>query len=76
MLTRTSQGSVLDSGDVQRLLRCGRRTLYSYVRERGLKPRRRIGRELFFRLADVETCLRSNGRPKRGQPPKGGDDSA
>ncbi len=69
-ISGTSQGSVLDSGDLQRLLRCGRRTLYGYVRERGLKLRRRVGRELFFTKADVETWLRSNGRPKRGRPPK------
>jgi hypothetical protein len=42
----------LDTGDLMRLFRCTQRTVYRYV-ERGLKPTRKIGRDLFWRKRDV-----------------------
>lgn len=59
---------LLDSGELTKFFGCSVVTLYRWIRSKGLEPSGRIGRELFFRKADVESWVRKIGRPQPGRP--------
>ena len=49
-----SKGDVLDANDLVQHLQISRPTLARYMKLHGLKPWKRIGREVFFKKAKVE----------------------
>jgi excisionase family DNA binding protein len=49
--------ALLDLSDVARFLGISAPTAYRYVYRRGLKPFRKVGREMFFRRTDIEDWL-------------------
>lgn len=53
-----SKNDILDIGDLMRRFQVSRPTLARYMKLRGLKPLKRIGREIFFKKAQVEQWWR------------------
>jgi predicted DNA-binding transcriptional regulator AlpA len=49
-----SKDDILDTDELMRRFKVSRPTLARYMKLRGLKPWRRIGREVFFKKGEVE----------------------
>jgi predicted DNA-binding transcriptional regulator AlpA len=56
---------VFDTGDLLRRFGCSPATLYRCIYERGLKPNKKIGREMFFTERRVEAWVKKFGVPGR-----------
>lgn len=63
-------GAPLDISDTAKFVGVSLPTIYRYVYKRGLKPFRRVGREMFFRRADIEEWLLRIRREKKKWPLK------
>lgn len=63
-------GEPLDISDTAKFVGVSLPTIYRYVYKRGLKPFRRVGREMFFRRADIEEWLLQMRRDKKQWPLK------
>jgi len=65
---RLRPDAFLDTEDLVRYFECSLLTVYRWISMRGLKPTRRIGRELFFKKRDVLAWEKKTGRPLPGRP--------
>jgi len=65
-----TDNDMLDTAELCYLFSCATRTLYRWINERGLRPRVRVGRELYFTKADVMKWFRSRNRPPGPGRPK------
>lgn len=66
--SKLGPNDLLDTGELLRYFGCSLVTLYRWIAKRELQPSTRIGRELFFRKADVERWVKRIGRPRPGRP--------
>lgn len=63
-----SPKDLLDAGDLMRRFHISRPTLERYVKQHGLKPVTRVGRDRFFRKVDVERWWRRMRRMEKKWP--------
>lgn len=64
-------GDLIDTADLCRIFGCSLRTVYRWMSDHGLQPRRKVGREFLFAKGDVVRWYSANA-PRPGRPPGDG----